>query len=78
MDKQQKKQERKMGRILTKAWNIENSEEFQEYLRNVGEKLDKGAYKGREGWHKFASDLGNVYSNHPNRYVCLYFFKAKL
>jgi len=55
-----------MGRILTKAWNIENSEEFQEYLRNVGDKLDNGAYKGREGWHKFASDLGNVYNNHSN------------
>lgn len=68
------KQQRKMARILAKAWNLENARMFQqisssEYneggldLTSIGQRLDTGHYNDLElGWKQFSSELGYVYN----------------
>lgn len=65
-EKIKKKQFKRMGKILAKAWEL--GEEFQQQLSKVGEKLDKYEYKlGRHGWEDFARDLGVIYNQHIQR-----------
>lgn len=75
-----KRQVKKMTKILSKAWQLDHSEPFQELnddqlkllgegpfdLAGMGEALDGGAYPlGRKGWELFAGHLGGIY----NRYI---------
>ncbi len=76
-----KKQEKKMSKILSKAWALDRSDTFQQVasapssvtppidLQSVGDNLEKGAYPlGRKGWEKFAGDIGFVYNQFIVRY----------
>ena len=68
------KQEKRMTKILSKAWSLEHAEPFQEVtidstdsdsldLSTIGQKLDNGEYPlGRKGWETFAAHLGFVYN----------------
>jgi len=75
-----KRQEKKMTKIIAKAWSLEQSEIFQEIadpelkaltggpldLTTMGRSLDSGIYPlGRQGWETFARDMGFVY----NRFI---------
>ena len=76
-----KKQKKKMTKILSKAWQLERAEPFQEVdddqvidvggdgpmdLTSMGKNLDKDVYHlGRKGWEQFAADLGFIY----NRFI---------
>ncbi|KAI2489836.1 DDT domain [Fragilaria crotonensis] len=74
-----RKQVKKMTKILSRAWDLPNSDPFQECakkstaedvfdLASLGENLDTGIYKyGRSGWEKFARDIGGVYNRHIER-----------
>lgn len=75
-EKRRKKQLKRMGKILGKAWELD--EVFQDYgdssngmvgnLSDIGQKLDEQAYRhGRHGWEDFARDLGGVYNRHVKR-----------
>jgi hypothetical protein len=80
-EKRRKKQVKRMGKILAKAWELPDSSAFQEdgdveaasnlcCLIAVGNKLDRDGYRvGRHGWEEFAGDLGGVYNRHIVRYV---------
>ena len=71
-----KKQEKKMSKILSKAWTLDRAETFQQVtsppssgssisidLQSVGDNLERGKYPlGRKGWEKFAGDIGYVYN----------------
>lgn len=69
-----KKQEKKMTKILSKAWLLDRAEIFQQVtsspsattpidLQSVGDHLERGEYPaGRKGWEKFAGDIGFVYN----------------
>lgn len=70
-----KKQEKKMSKILSKAWTLDRAETFQQVtsspsssttsidLQSVGDNLERGKYPlGRKGWEKFAGDIGYVYT----------------
>ena len=79
-DREKKRQKalRRMGKILSKAWELPQSECFQASkhsiatLSIIGEKIDKEGYKyGRHGWEDFAKDIGGVYNRHIHRYVHL-------
>lgn len=79
-----KKQKKRMTKILSKAWQMERAEPFQEVdddqvlavggegpmdLTSMGQHLDKSVYQlGRKGWESFASDLGRIY----NRFIAWY------
>ena len=69
------KQQRKMARILAKAWNLENAHIFQQTsssesnedvvfdLTSIGQRLDTGCYSDLElGWRQFCTELGYVYN----------------
>lgn len=70
------KQQRKMTKVLAKAWNLDNASPFRQDklsssfsqpidLQTIGQKLDNGGYEhGRSGWECFARDLGGVYQRH--------------
>mmetsp|Transcript_32339 Transcript_32339/g.36808 ORF Transcript_32339/g.36808 Transcript_32339/m.36808 type:complete len:95 (+) Transcript_32339:237-521(+) len=76
-----RKQRKKMSKILTRAWELPNSEPFQESnwesslnntfdLAAIGKNLDESVYQlGRSGWESFARDIGGVYNRHTERYV---------
>ena len=73
-----------MGKILSKAWELPQSECFQSSkhtnatLSIIGEKLDQEGYKyGRHGWEDFAKDIGGVYNRHIHRYVHLLVRKGR-
>jgi hypothetical protein len=79
-EKKWKKQLHRMGKILAKVWDFDQSESFQEIdppcpastavldLTAIGEKIDKKDYRvGRHGWEDFAKDLGGVYNRHIAR-----------
>ena len=77
-DREKKRQKalRRMGKILSKAWELPQSECFQSSkhsnatLAIIGEKIDEEGYKyGRHGWEDFAKDIGAVYNRHIHRYV---------
>ena len=69
-----RKQEKKMSKILSKAWTLDRAETFQQVtsspsdsasidLQSVGDNLERGQYPlGRRGWEKYARDIGNVYN----------------
>jgi hypothetical protein len=77
-DAKRKKQQRKMSKILAKAWGLDDSEPFQAHkggaasvssspldLQTIGQHLDEDHYPfGRLGWERFANDLGGVYQGH--------------
>uniref|UniRef100_A0A7S4VAH9 DDT domain-containing protein n=1 Tax=Ditylum brightwellii TaxID=49249 RepID=A0A7S4VAH9_9STRA len=74
-DARRRKQQKKMTKLLAKAWGLSESEPFQESsssktnspldLTAIGIALDGGAYKhSTSGWEKFATDLGCVYNRH--------------
>lgn len=78
-EKKRQKGLRRMGKILSKAWELPQSECFQASkhtkltLSMIGEKLDEESYRyGRHGWEEFAKDIGGVYNRHIHRYVYLY------
>ena len=84
-----KKHKKRMNKILVRAWNLPDSEPFQQQsskhpsdvevrdLTGVGQNLDKGVYEhGRSGWEIFAKDMGLVYNWHISRLVYIYIFKA--
>jgi hypothetical protein len=75
-----KRQVKKMTKILSKSWQLDHSEPFQEVtddqlkmmgegpfdLTGMGISLDNGTYHlGRKGWELFASHLGGIY----NRFI---------
>lgn len=74
-----RKQVKKMTKILSRAWDLPNSDPFQECTKNstaedvfdlasLGGNLDSGVYKcSRSGWEKFARDIGGVYNRHIER-----------
>jgi len=78
-ERRRKKQFKRMGKILGKAWELD--EVFQDYggdsnkdsgivgnLSDIGQKLDEQAYRlGRHGWEDFARDLGGVFNRHVKR-----------
>ena len=83
----QRKQVKKMTKILSRAWELPDSGPFQECstktssaeavfdLASLGQNLDEGVYKlGRSGWEHFARDIGGVYNRHIERYVFFCFF----
>lgn len=77
-EERRKKHRKRMNKIIVRAWNLPDSEPFQQTsnigssdndevrnLTNVGENLDKGIYEhGRSGWEIFAKDMGLVYNVH--------------
>jgi len=80
-EKKRKKQLKRMGKILARAWQLD--EAFQEDpksstdhvldLTTIGHKIDQKAYRfGRHGWEDFACDLGGVYNRHIHRCVDTY------
>lgn len=81
-EKKRKKQFKKMGKILTKLWDLDpafqspdNDDEDGAVtcLTHLGQKIDQKAYRlGRHGWEEFASDLGGVYNRHIQEYVLLF------
>ena len=79
-EKRKRKQSKRMGKLLAKAWSIDGSEPFQEErhalskeghvldLTTIGLKIDENKYRlGRHGWEDFARDLGGVYNRHVKR-----------
>lgn len=76
-EKRRKKQFKRMGKILGKAWNLtevfqdcDSSEVAVGNLSDIGQKLDEQDYRvGRHGWEDFARDLGGVYNRHVKRYA---------
>jgi len=79
-EKKRLKQQKRLGRILERAWQLPKSEPFQEdprssvdcvlSLESVGQKIDADAYKlGKHGWIDFAKDIGGVYNRHIKRCV---------
>lgn len=78
-----KKQEKRMSKILSKAWVLDRAETFQQVtsspstsaitpidLQSVGDNLERSGYPvGRKGWEKFAGDIGFVYNQFILRYV---------
>ena len=77
-EKKRRKQLKRMGKILARAWELD--EAFQEDpksspdhvldLTSIGQKIDQKAYRlGRHGWEDFACDLGGVYNRHIHRCV---------
>jgi Fe-S cluster biosynthesis and repair protein YggX len=83
-EKRRKKQAKRMGKVLARAWQLDDSEDFQDdsgsggstavlCLTAIGKKIDaEGEYRlGRHGWEDFARDLGGVYNRHIQRYAAL-------
>jgi hypothetical protein len=80
-EKKRKKALRRMGKILTKAWEMPDAEPFQSCknsnstdailcLTTLGQKVDEERYSyGRHGWEDFARDIGGIYNRHKQRYV---------
>ena len=78
-EKKRKKQGRKMGKIISKLWDLDpafqsseknDDEEKVTCLTHLGQKIDQKAYRlGRHGWEDFARDLGGVYNRHIRGYV---------
>jgi hypothetical protein len=79
-EKKRKKALRRMSKIVTKAWQLEDAEPFQTYkgkakncilcLAALGQKVDEEGYGyGRHGWEDFARDIGGIYNRHIQRYV---------
>ena len=83
-EKKRKRQEKRMTKIVNKAWGLDRSEPFQDAsafsfvsydgspldLRTMGLSLGKGTYQiGRKGWEKFASDIGGIYQRFIVRWV---------
>lgn len=84
-EKKLKKAHRRMGKILTKAWELPSAEPFQTYqyhgddsdgkkgilcLTSLGIKIDQEGYGySRHGWEDFARDIGGIYALHLKRYV---------
>jgi len=82
-EKKRKKAHRRMGKLLTKAWELPNAEPFQTYqyhgdddnkkgsilcLTSLGIKIDEEGYGyGRHGWEDFARDIGGIYALHLKR-----------
>lgn len=77
-EKRKRKQFKRMGKILGRAWELDDTELFQQdtksstenvlCLSTIGEKIDQKAYRlGRHGWEDFARDLGGVYQRHIRR-----------
>ena len=82
-EKKRKKAHRRMGKMLTKAWELPNAEPFQTYqyhgddnkkaknilcLTSLGIKIDEEGYGyGRHGWEDFARDIGGIYALHLKR-----------
>ena len=76
-----KKQQRKMTKLLSKAWSLDRADPFQEVtttdstqaatpldLTTMGQNLDGGLYSnGKAGWQLFAGHLGAVY----NRFIAV-------
>ena len=67
----QKKQARKMTKIISKAWSLPGSDPFHDgsySLSTVGRNLDSGKYcLGKNGWEAFATDMGAIYFGHTAR-----------
>jgi hypothetical protein len=80
-EKRRKKQAKRMGKVLARAWQLDDSEDFQDgsggstavlCLTAIGKKSDAREYRlGRHGWEDFARDLGGVYNRHIHRYATL-------
>jgi hypothetical protein len=81
-EKRRKKQAKRMGKVLARAWQLDDSEDFQDgsggstavlCLTAIGKKIDAAEeYRlGRHGWEDFARDLGGVYNRHIHRYAML-------
>jgi hypothetical protein len=79
-EKRRKKQAKRMGKVLARAWQLDDSEDFQDgsagstavlCLTAIGKKIDAAEeYRlGRHGWEDFARDLGGVYNRHIQRYA---------
>ena len=82
-EKKRKKALRRMGKILTKAWELPDAEPFQSHksksnksvesilcLASLGQKVDEERYNyGKHGWEDFARDIGGIYNRHTKRYV---------
>ena len=79
-EKRRKKQAKRMGKVLARAWQLDDSEDFQDgsgdstavlCLTAIGKKVDAAEeYRlGRHGWEVFARDLGGVYNRHIHRYA---------
>jgi hypothetical protein len=69
-EKRRKKQAKRMGKVLSKAWQLPDSDSFQDdkkqasssavlCLGAIGTRIDGESYRlGRHGWEDFARDLG--------------------
>jgi len=73
-----KKHKKRMNKLLVRAWNLPDSDPFQQSshpsenevrdLTVIGKNLDKGVYEhGRSGWEIFSKDMGLVYNWHISR-----------